>query len=330
MIDVLFPQGSDNVGDELNAWLWPAMIGDLVVERRVTLLGIGTLLNRPFCERLPPDGDIFVLGTGAGYGKPPKMDGRWKIYAVRGPRTAEALSLPPETAVADAAYLLAGLDWQAYGSADGHGDVVVIPHHRSLSLLDWHVVCKKAGVSFLSPLLPAEQFMRRLCSAKLVLAEAMHGAILADIARIPWKAFSFGGQFNTDKWFDWAQALDIDLDLEMFTGFYDPAYGDAALLSGSKHVGRWLKSSLSAKGLGKEKWRRLTPPSWQAERDVERFATSLCEMSKGVGQLSEIAISSHRSAQLLDRVNAMRQDLGGLPCVALSGAPEDFFRSRPR
>jgi hypothetical protein len=39
MITLAFPRGSDNVGDELNAWLWPALLGDLMADSQATLLG---------------------------------------------------------------------------------------------------------------------------------------------------------------------------------------------------------------------------------------------------------------------------------------------------
>ena len=174
MIRPYFPRGSENVGDELNAWLWPALLGDIVCGGDIALLGVGTLLNEPFCRQLRDESHIAVLGTGLGYGAPPSLDDRWKFYAVRGPRTARALGLPPSVAMADAAYLLAGLEWHAGTASDELvGEVVVVPHHRSLPLLDWQGLCDEAGLRFLSPLTPAEAFMARLKTARLVLAEAM-------------------------------------------------------------------------------------------------------------------------------------------------------------
>lgn len=45
MITLAFPRGSDNVDEELNAWLWPALLGDLMADSQTTLLGVGTSLN---------------------------------------------------------------------------------------------------------------------------------------------------------------------------------------------------------------------------------------------------------------------------------------------
>ena len=326
MIRPYYPRGSDNVGDELNAWLWPALLGDIRHDADIALLGIGTLLNEPFCRQLHAERRIAVLGTGAGYGAPPQLDGRWVVYAARGPRTAAALGLPADLAIADSAYLLAGLDWAAGRTEARAGEVLVVPHHRSLPMLDWQALCDRAGLTFLSPLLPAEVFMARLASARLVLAEAMHGAILADVVRVPWRAFSFGRQFNLDKWLDWSEAFEIDLDVQQFKGFYDPSYAGQQSASRIKHAVRGLKAKCCSYGLGKAKWCSITPPSWQVAQDTDRLAMALRALAGQAGQLSDEQVSQHRVAQLLSAVNALRADLGAAPGQGLTGAPADFFR----
>lgn len=326
MIKLCYPRGSDNVGDELNAWLWPALLGDIRHDADIALLGIGTLLNKPFCGQLHSEQRIVVLGTGAGYGAPPQLDGRWTVYAVRGPRTAAALGLPVDLAIADSAYLLAGLDWAGGRGEAQAGEVLVVPHHRSLPLLDWHALCDRAGLAFLSPLLPAEAFMARLASARLVLAEAMHGAILADVARVPWRAFSFGRQFNLDKWLDWGDAFEIDLDVQQLNGFYDPSYAGHQSTSLIKHAVRGLKAKCCSFDLGKAKWRSITPPSWQVARDTNHLAMALQTLAEQAGQLSDEQVFRRRVAQLLSAVNALRAELGAAPSQGLMGSPADFFR----
>lgn len=323
-----FPAGSENVGDELNRWLWPALLGDLSQEGTAgaALLGIGTLLNSEFCKRLDGVSRINVIGTGAGYGLPPVKDARWHCYAVRGPRSAKVMGLSTEYAVADAAYLLATLDWSAWRPTVRTGKTVVVPHHRSLRFLDWSAICEKAGLTFLSPLLPAELFMRELASADLVLAEAMHGAILADIVRVPWTPFSFGRQFNADKWYDWAEAFGVSLQLTEFSGFYE-----VARFAGRKgvlhHGGQWLKASLYRSGLGKSKWRTLTPPGWPFEQAEKELVEALQALSQLPGQLTNEQIFRQRVAQLYRCVNQLRRDYGGEGCEPLSGNPQAFFSS---
>lgn len=77
-MQVHYPVGSHNVGDELNAWLWPHLLGD-VFDEDIALLGVGTLLNEAFSRRLSSAKRILVMGTGAGYGPIPSLDDRWKF-----------------------------------------------------------------------------------------------------------------------------------------------------------------------------------------------------------------------------------------------------------
>ena len=326
MIRPYYPQGSDNVGDELNAWVWPTLLGDVVSDEDIALLGIGTLLNEVFCSQLRNEQRIVVLGTGYGYGALPQLDRRWKFYAVRGPYTAREMGISPDLAIADSAYLLAGLDWRAGVPDETAGEVLVVPHHRSLQLLDWQALCDDAGLTFLSPLLPAKVFTARLRAARLVLAEAMHGAILADIARVPWQAFSFGRQFNLGKWLDWSESFGINLKVQNIQGFYDPAYANNRAVGLGKHVARSFKAKSSVHGLGKAKWCSITPPSWQVARDKAQVRKGLQAMAAQTGQLSSTHIFEQRFEQLLDAVNTLRKDLGRAPSQGLTGSLEDFFR----
>lgn len=322
----LYPTGSDNVGDELNAWLWPALLGDLPDSHDDgVLLGIGTLLNEQFCTRVQGANKVNVLGTGAGYGALPQTNSQWSFFAVRGPRTAHALGLPAATAVADAAYLLATLNW-AHWRGQVEEKVVVVPHHRSLRLLDWESVCRDAGLVLLSPLLPAEDFMRELASAKLVLAEAMHGAILADIVRVPWVAFSFGRQFSEDKWRDWSEAFDLDVQLNPIQGFYDSCWYARDKRS-YYHLGHWLKAGACRLGLGKRKWRTVTPPGWPFSQARQALVTGLETLSGMPGQLTSEAIFRSKVRVLYERLNQLRRDLGGRDREPLSGDPKGFFSS---
>lgn len=321
----VFADGSANVGDELNEWIWPALLGD-VQREGVALLGLGTLLNEHFCRRLKDARSIRVMGTGAGYGELPPVDARWHFDAVRGLRTAKALGLAADRAVADSAYLLASLDWQDPGHK--HNDVVVVPHHRSLRYVDWEQVCEHAGVRFLSPLLPAPVFMEALAGARLVLSEAMHGAILADIARVPWQGFAFGGQFNTEKWLDWAEMFELDLRIEHLPGFYDPAlFSEGRPLR--YHLAKVFKVHASRLGLGREKWKRMTLPSFQMDKAQARLAGQLQALAEQPGMLSAQAIMDARVDQLYARVEQLRTELEAPAGRRLTGDGIRFLGALP-
>ncbi|MEE1923645.1 hypothetical protein V0R50_07910 [Pseudomonas sp. 148P] len=320
----VFAAGSANVGDELNEWIWPALLGDIQRDN-VALLGIGTLLNEHFCRRLDNAEKIMVLGTGAGYGTPPALDGRWHFHAVRGLRTAQRLGLEAHLAIADSAYLLASLDWNA--TAGRRDSVVLVPHHRSLRYVDWNQVCEQAGMRFVSPLLPAPEFMSALTGARLVLTEAMHGAILADIVRVPWQGFSFGGQFNADKWHDWAEMFDLEPRIQRLSGFYDPArFSEGRPLR--YHLGKIVKFHASRIGLGRSKWTRMTLPAFRMERAQERLVSELQALALQPGILSQDNMLQLRVDQLYERVDRLREELQAVPGARLQGDGMAFLRAR--
>ncbi len=87
--------------------------------------------------------------------------------------------------------------------------VLFMPHFEALESGDWREVCRRAGVEFLDPHLPSEETCQRIRGAKLVLADAMHAAIVADALRVPWVPLITSNRINTFKWLDWSLPLGI-------------------------------------------------------------------------------------------------------------------------
>ena len=125
-----------NFGDELNPWMWPQLLSGLFDDDDSSLfLGIGSILYDHFPER------ALKVVVGAGYGgytaAPNVHKGRWQIYFVRGPQTAEVLGLDPRLAICDAAVLLRTLPLPAPMEP---GRISFMPHYRSMDLGVWHHV----------------------------------------------------------------------------------------------------------------------------------------------------------------------------------------------
>ena len=204
-----------NFGDALNAWLWPQLLDGILDDNDDTMfVGIGTLLR----SDMPRRRRTVVFGTGAGYGERPRIDDRWTIYCVRGPLTAEALGLPPQAAITDGAALIRLLDLP---TMEKRYPVAFMPHWESIRYWDWAAVCAAAGVKYIDPLGATEVVLRSIGSSELVVAEAMHGAIVADALRVPWIAVRSSGQILNFKWEDWCSSLGLSYDPVVLPALYD-------------------------------------------------------------------------------------------------------------
>ena len=196
-----------NFGDELNRWLWHAVLPGMWDGVGDTLfVGIGTVLDR----NLPSARTAIVFGTGAGYTAPPPdiatNPARWRIYGVRGPLTARALGLDPRLAMTDPAILLATLDQFRGLSRRG---VIFVPHWKSVRYGYWERICASLGIEFVDPCRDSKWVVGRIASAEKVIAESMHAAIIADAFRVPWIPIALSREISPFKWVDWAASLDI-------------------------------------------------------------------------------------------------------------------------
>lgn len=195
-----------NFGDELNPWLWPKVMGAFLERPEFAndhLVGIGTILNE---DTVPPNGNLAVFGSGAGYGKPFRPSNRWKFLCVRGPITANYLGLDEKYAVTDSALLLRSVLQPALGAASSRP--AFIPHYQS-NLKELEKVARDANVDFIDPTSGVEAVLSGIASAKLVLAEAMHGAIVADALRVPWIPVRTRTGINELKWEDWLLSMEL-------------------------------------------------------------------------------------------------------------------------
>jgi len=199
-----------NFGDDLNAWMWSELLpGMWHPADDVWLCGIGTILNK---ELMPRGRKWIVAGSGVGYGLPPEDFGgpSWRILAVRGPLTAKVLGIDSSFAVTDGAILLSALpEYAPLPESERHG-IVFMPHYQSLPAGNWQGACEAARFEFLDPRADSKSIVRRIRSAKLVLADAMHSAIVADTFRVPWIPLVTSPNINTFKWLDWTLSMGID------------------------------------------------------------------------------------------------------------------------
>ena len=198
-----------NFGDALNPWLWPQLLPEGFLDRDESelFLGVGSIL----WDHYPGSARKIVMGSGfGGYAAAPDVhDGTWNVVFVRGPRTAAYLELPQEKAICDSAILLRALELPP--PTEGVG-VAFMPHYHSFSRADWARVCRRAGVRLIDPRDPVEKVLSEIRGARMLITEAMHGAIVADALRTPWLAALPIHAENQGKWLDWSESLGLDLE----------------------------------------------------------------------------------------------------------------------
>jgi len=198
-----------NFGDDLNAWLWPRLIPELLDDRDDTLfVGIGSILDR----RIPQEPRKIVFGTGVGYGLLPVLDQRWQICCVRGPLTAKALGLPAEVAITDSAALVRTVRTPPVVKTH---IVSFMPHFRTPARAasigtDLADICASLDINYIDPCGEVEDVIDGLASSSKVIAEAMHGAIVADALRVPWVPVQLSGRILNLKWNDWCTSLHLE------------------------------------------------------------------------------------------------------------------------
>ncbi len=273
-----------NFGDDLNLWLWDFLLpGFRDVHPDTVLVGVGTVLNPVL---LPADRKKLVIGSGYGYGEAPNITTPdWDVRCVRGPLTAAKLGLPPEKGITDPAVMIA--DMPEFKNLPKIHKKTFIPHWESAEFGMWPAVCEPVGLTYLDPRGEAKAVIRHIAQSEMIVAESMHGAILADAFRVPWIAVTTSRAINNFKWSDWANSVSARYEPRYvpvstraeavrkgarFWGLRFDKEGDkpAAAAPAQTHDGVMTRSAPSQTGLRGMAKQALAAPSilalWQASR----------------------------------------------------------------
>ena len=280
-----------NFGDELNTLIWPRLLPGFFDEDPTELfLGIGSVLD----ARHAPDALKIVAGAGyGGYQPKASLDKRWVIHWVRGPRTARALGLDATVGLGDPATLLAHAGWPAAGDGDTIG---FMPHFESLGRGAWHLAAQIAGVHLIDPRDEPPAVIAAIRHCRLLLTEALHGAIIADTLRVPWVALAPLSPVHHAKWHDWADTLGLRIEFRPLrcssllerlrvTHFGHTSRGRALIAAGGRSLRR----------LG---YRHF----------AERAAIALRHAAAATPQLSPAPMLEACQARMLERLEALRRD----------------------
>ena len=313
-----------NFGDDMNAWFWDELFPDYPeIAPGYTLFGIGSILGKYF---LKDHERVVVMGSGAGYTAfPDDLPGE-RIYGwVRGPLTTKNLGLKNDRAITDPAVMCPTLpSFQDLGHA--RSGRLFIPHvGTERSDLNWSGVAQRAGLEHLSPTTEAKQMIRRIARAELVVTESLHGAIIADAFRTNWVGIAISPTFSSYKWEDWAKSM--ELDLRLAPALRTPKSTFAAIKfarsklrnplgtrAGASKTRRLPKGELQSGGLEYrlKKTEKQAARGWvsRARPLLERILVrDLRKAAQTKQPLSDEAVLRARQAQIMERIEEMRQSL---------------------
>ena len=228
-----FKSDKGNFGDDLNPWLWPKIFeGKITDEDHTYFLGIGSILHSGNHKLLSIENNKkIVFGTGV---RPSSnyeslnINNNWDIMFLRGPYSSWALgNVHPY--ISDAAYALRYLNtFEELKNTKKKYEVSIMPYFHSMDYFKWDEIAKKLGYNLISPYSEkgVEHTLKEIAASKYIISEAMHGAILADVLRVPWHRFILttpyteGERVSDFKWNDWLNSINIHKNQITFIPFY--------------------------------------------------------------------------------------------------------------
>lgn len=284
-----------NFGDDLNEWLWEKYFPGLFDENTdVAFIGIGTLLGAGAISATPYAKKRVVFGSGAGYSKFNKLDDTWDIRFVRGPRTAKIFELDPSKAITDPAILTS----QIVSPTQKQFKVSFIPHHASLLYGDWAEVCDYAEINFIDPRCNGRDVIEAINKSELVIAESMHGAIVADSLRVPWIPVKTDKYILEFKWYDWAESMNLDIDISHVPRVVRPIT-DYAM---KKQIKNYTKIILQ--GMRLKKFDVILPIFGSSEAEKNQAANAIREIYRNNKRYLS------KDSVFVDRLNAVLSEIG--------------------
>lgn len=217
----------------IGSFLSHDLLRELNQNRRAVILGLGTGyaefpiirtlgLGRRFPAKVGNVLNLPLLRTTA-----PRAPG-YSIYWVRGPLSAQLMGLPEALAVGDAGYMVrqCGL-FQQYYTTDRAG-IAFMPHFTAANAtVGLREACEGVGIRYLDPGAPVAETLESIAGCRLLLTEALHGAIISDALRVPWIPLKSSEDIFEFKWRDFCASIGVEYnpaplrvrwDIHYFTG----------------------------------------------------------------------------------------------------------------
>lgn len=206
---IYFKSDIGNFGDDLNPWLWEKLFGDFSnYKKDLDFIGIGSILD----NRIKSDNDKIVFGSGVrDFDFDINQISNIKVLFVRGPISSKLTN--NSNYLTDAAYALRLLPKKTYTKKY---KASIIPYFRHAYQFNWGLFEKFTGIHVIMPTQHVEKVIEEINQSEKILASAMHGAILADVYRVPWMRVKFSKHGHESpltselKWSDWLSSVGLN------------------------------------------------------------------------------------------------------------------------
>ncbi len=207
-----FKSAQGNFGDDLNPYIFHRLF--LPVLSRETdetdFYGIGTIID----ARINPNRKSVFMGTGIRNLSLVYNKENWDVFFLRGPISSNALGFNGEKVITDSAYLILFVDNEIQTDIyNKQYPVSVMPHYLLMDVVDWQHLSSQLGFHLIDPRGDTTTIIREICHTERLIASAMHGAIMADICRVPWRRLRIDlNPFEPSivsevKWSDWQLSM---------------------------------------------------------------------------------------------------------------------------
>lgn len=315
-VDILYWKSlTGNFGDDMNQWFWRRVVADAAFENHeIAILGIGSLLGGVIEGELAkiPEKKKVVLGSGFDYIRTPNSilnrDSRWDIRFVRGPITAQHIGCEPEKAICDPAIVVSEI-MKPNELLEGEQHSIFVPHWQTAQNGHWKRAVDLTSIEYVDPRADFLHVLARIASSKLVLAESLHAAIIADSFRVPWVPIKTGGHIAGTKWNDWAQSLGVQFEQTEILDLVELPTTESIGTSSWLRHGKSLLRSIVPDG-ARQRARSLIGAGARALSEggqFERAAKSIEAVAEGDGFMSEEGACSLAKERVFEQFDAFNR-----------------------
>lgn len=219
-----FKSKDGNFGDDLNPYIFQKLFPSTFISEDdgIDFYGIGTIID----DRINPEKHSIFFGTGIRDIAKTYDKTNWEVFFLRGPISSNTLGYNGEKYITDSAYLFPLVNDSVLQSSIKKHKLSIIPHFEHINSINWSLVSQFIDFNLIDIRDSVEKVVEQICASERIITSAMHGAIMADICRVPWirlKMSVYPSEtllVSDIKWNDWLLSLSLKNDsikLESYT-----------------------------------------------------------------------------------------------------------------